>query len=176
MNEYSLKDYLKSELADHTSSFRETSYDKEHNEYLCKDTATPDVYDFDQYVAKRFGGQKLPASPDAIHLGKKQLYFVEFKNQLPSKIDNVAIQRKFKQGTEILQDMLVDFAPRDWRRVFCVVFKPSSRSIYFDSRHFEESKVRFNLDDLNAELGHFYDKVLTEDIGFYSRQFRQLAC
>ncbi|WP_232305145.1 hypothetical protein, partial [Castellaniella caeni] len=133
-------------------------------------------FNFRKVSTKKFGGQKLPASPDAIHLGKKQLYFVEFKNQFPSKIDNDAIRRKFKQGTKILQDMLVDFAPRDWQRLFCVAFKPNNRPTYFDSRHFEESKVRFNLDDLNAELGHFYDKVLTEDIDFYSRQFRQLKC
>ncbi|HGN1555831.1 TPA: hypothetical protein ACKRMY_006009 [Pseudomonas aeruginosa] len=176
MNKYNLKEFLQSELADHASSFKETSYDNENGEYLCKDTATPDVYDFDRYIEKQFHGQQLPASPDAIHLGKKQLYFVEFKNQRLSNIDNAGIGRKFTRGTEILQGMLSDFTPRDWQRTFCVVFKKDSRPVFFDSRHFEKSKVRFNLDGLNSELGNFYDKILTEDINFYSEQFRQLKC
>lgn len=176
MNKYNLKEFLQSELAGHASSLKGTSYDKENGEYLCKDTATSDVYDFDQYIATKFQGRQLPASPDAIHLGKKQLYFVEFKNQRLSKIDNAEIGRKFTRGTEILQDMLSDFTPRDWQRTFCVVFKKDSRPGFFDGRHFEKSKVRFNLDNLNAELGNFYDKILTEDIDFYSGQFRQLEC
>lgn len=175
MNKYNLKEYLYSELAEHVSSFKETSYDQENDEFLCKDTVTPNVYDFDKYVEKHFRRQQ-PASPDAIHLGKKRLYFVEFKNQRPSKIDNAEIRRKFTRGTQILQEMLREFTPRDWQRTFCVVFKTDTRPGLFDSRHFEKSRVRFNLDGLNADLGNFYDNILTEDINFYSVQFRQLAC
>lgn len=176
MNKYNLKEFLQYELADHVSSFKETSYDKENDEYLCKDAATPDVYDFDRYIEKKFRGQQRPASPDVIHLGTKQLYFVEFKNQRPSRIDNTEIGRKFTRGTQILQGMLRNFTPRDWQRTFCVVFKADPRPAFFDGRHFEKSRVRFNLDSLNDELGNFYDKILTEDIDFYSGQFKQLEC
>ena len=81
MNKYKLEDFLKDVLAKHQSTFKVTSYDIKNNHYLCSDTVTNPVFDFDSYVEANFEHRKLPASPDAIYIGDKKLYFVEFKNQ-----------------------------------------------------------------------------------------------
>jgi len=78
VNKHSIRDYLGCELSTHASTFKETSYDDENGEYLCQDESTDHVYNFDAYVRKTHDELVLPASPDAIHLGVKHIYFVEF--------------------------------------------------------------------------------------------------
>lgn len=72
MNKYSLQEHLQEELTPFTSTFKATSYDEEKDEYLCSDARTPHVYDFDAYV-KEHCHHPTPASPDAIHVGSKDL-------------------------------------------------------------------------------------------------------
>jgi len=175
MNKYSLKEHLAQELGLFVSTFRETSFDDANDEHLCSDEATAEVYDFDAYVRAQ-GADPIPASPDAIHVGNKDLYFVEFKNQRISDIDKAQMQRKFEAGTRILQDLLREFAARDCRYHFCVVMKNQPRSKYMDFRHIEQNVVRFGLDQLNQELGGFYDHVVTESLAFYSDKFKALQC
>lgn len=176
MNKYNLKEYLKGQLAPHPATLKSTSYDEENQEYLCSDSTTQNVYDFDAYVAANYPAGKLPASPDAIVIGNKQLYFVEFKNQLPANINTRQLQNKFRSGTEILKNMLEAFIPRDCTYSFCVVFKPLERPRYFDSRHVLQAQVRFELDALNQDCGSFYDQILTEDVDFFRQEFPGLQC
>lgn len=175
MNKYSLRQHLAQELGSHLSTFKKTSLDDANNVHLCSDEATVEVYDFDAYVRAR-GAYPIPASPDAIHAGSKDLYFVEFKNQRISDIDTAQMQRKFAAGTEILKELLEDFSPMDCRYHFCVVLKNQPRSRYMDSRHIEKNVVGFGLDKLNNELGGFYDHVVTESLDFYVDQFKELKC
>lgn len=176
MNKYNLKEYLQEQLAPHPATLKSTSYDNQNKEYLCQDETTEGVYDFDAYVEANHPRGRLPASPDAILIGHKQLYFVEFKNQQPSSIDTHQLQNKFRSGTEILQEMLAEFTARDCTYSFCVVFKTAARPRYFDSRHFQQTTARFDLDALNKECGSFYDQVLTEDVDFFKREFPRLQC
>jgi hypothetical protein len=175
MNKYSLRQHLAQELGPHVSTFKETSLDDANNVHLCSDETTAEVYDFDAYVRAR-GDDRIPASPDAIHAGHKDLYFVEFKNQRISDIDTAQMKRKFAAGTEILKELLKDFSPKDCRYHFCVVLKNQPRSRYMDFRHIEQNVVRFGLDELNNELGGFYDHVVTESLDFYMDQFKELQC
>jgi len=176
MNKFSLKEHLQAVLNSYASTFKETSYDEENKQHLCSDATTTNVYDFDAYIAASHDKSSLPASPDAIYLGQKHLYFVEFKNQLSRDIDKAQIQRKFCNGTKILKDMLEEFTPKDCCYHFCVVFKDTSKPRYFDSRHIENTAVRFGLQALNEQLGGFYDQVFTENLGFYVEKFTQLKC
>ncbi len=175
MNKYSLKQHLAQELGPHVSTFKETSLDDANNVQLCSDETTAEVYDFDAYVRAR-GDDPIPASPDAIHAGHKDLYFVEFKNQRISDIDTAQMKRKFAAGTEILKELLKDFSPKDCRYHFCVVLKNQPKSRYMDSSHIEQNVVRFGLDALNQELGDFYDHVVTESLDFYVEKFKELKC
>lgn len=175
MNKYSLRQHLAKELGPHLSTFKDTSFDEENNVHLCSDETTGEVYDFDAYVWAR-GENPIPASPDAIHAGSKDFYFVEFKNQRSSDIDKAQMQRKFVAGTEVLKELLQDFSAKDCRYHFCVVMKNQPRSRFMDFRHIERSVVRFGLDELNQELGGFYDHVVTESLDFYVKQFKTLQC
>lgn len=175
MNKYSLREYLAQELKPHLSTFKATSFDDANDTHLCSDEAVSEVYDFDAYVRAR-GADPIPASPDAIHTGIKDCYFVEFKNQRTAEIDKGQMQRKFEAGTEILKELLKDFSANDCKYHFCVVMKNQPRSRYMDFRHIEQNVVRFGLDELNQKLGRFYDHVVTESLDFYVRQFKALRC
>lgn len=175
MNKYSLKAHLQEALVPFASTFKATSYDKEKKQHLCSDSSTPNVYDFDAYVEKRCP-HPIPASPDAIHVGIKDLYFVEFKNQRAGDVDKEQMQRKFQAGTRILKNLLQEFNARDCQYHFCVVFKNQSKPRYMDFRHVEKSVVKFGLGELNRELGCFYDHVVTESLDFYIQEFKALKC
>ena len=175
MNKYSLRQHLAEELGPHLSTFKATSFDDANNVHLCSDETTGEVYDFDAYVRARCA-DPIPASPDAIYTGSKDLYFVEFKNQRSSDIDKTQMQRKFEAGTEILKELLKDFCARDCRYHFCVVMKNPPKARYMDFGHIERNVVRFGLDELNQNLGGFYDHVVTESFDFYIKQFKELQC
>lgn len=176
MNKYSIRDFLDCELSQHASSFKQTSYDETNDEYVCRDESTDHVYDFDAYVRTKHDASQLPASPDAIHVGSKHVYFVEFKNQRAGEIKKENIQKKLTAGTGILQNLLSEFYPRDCNYNFCVVFQSQKKPRFFDSRHIEQSVVHFELDALNAQFNHFYDQIFTEDVRFFAEQFKELRC
>jgi hypothetical protein len=61
------------------------------------------VFDFDCFV-KTLYPKKQPASYDALLVNEKnkRVYCIEFKNQKPSEIDKSNIQKKLKNGKDIL--------------------------------------------------------------------------
>lgn len=175
MNKYSLKDYLAQALKPHLSTFKATSFDDANNTHLCHDDATSDVYSFDAYVRTQ-SAHPMPASPDAIHIDNKNLYFVEFKNQRTADIDKTQMRRKFEHGTGILKKLLEDFTAKDCRYHFCVVLKNQPKPRFMDFGHIEQSAVKFGLMELNARLGGFYDKVYIEPLDFYVKEHKTLRC
>lgn len=175
MNKYSIRDHLAQELGKFLSTFKATSFDDANNEYLCSDEVTGEVYNFDDYVRDK-KIYPIPASPDAIYTGNKDIYFVEFKNQRASDICTQQMQRKFESGTEILKSLLENFTARDCRYHFCVVMKNQAKPPFMDYRHIEKSVVKFGLEELNAQMGGFYDNVVTENLDFYTQKFKDLRC
>lgn len=175
MNKYSLKAHLQSELEPFASTLKETSCDETNQEHLCQDEGTPNVYDFDAYVKARFP-DPTPASPDAIHIGKKDFYFVEFKNQQATDVDKAQMQRKFQAGTDILKNLLQDFGAKDCQYHFCVVLKNQSRPRFMDARHIQSNVVKYGLVELNQKHGGFYDRIVTESLDFYVEHFKSLRC
>lgn len=175
MNRYRLDEFLKSEFAPYQSTFKDTSYDSINNVHLCTDETVANVYDFDAYVAAKFGGEVTPASPDAIFLGPKDLYFIEFKNQRWKDVNRSQLERKFIGGTRILKELLADFQPRDIKRFLCVVHKPDPSERAY-RRGVDSACLRFAFDGLNANLGGFYDEVFVRSVEFYRQQFCELNC
>lgn len=176
MNDYSLVGFLHQELAGCQSSLKETSYDDRNKEYLCMDKTLSDVYDFDRYIDKITDRKvKKPASPDAIYIGDKKLYFIEFKNQFRGSINTKKIKEKFNRGTQVLIELLQDFKPRDCKYIFCVVFK-AEQSRHQYQKYLSSRVVHFELEQLNEELSGFYDKVITQDVNYYINSFKELAC
>ena len=176
MNKYNLKEFLETKLKKYISTFKATSYDDSNDRYLCSDETTINVYDFDSYIKDNYDKSKLPSSPDAIYLGNKKLYFVEFKYQKVSNIDSKEIKSKFKKGTKILNNMLKNFIPRDNVFIFCVVYENQKRSKFFNSRYIEANSIKFGLEELNKEFDNFYDEIITQDVDFYKSNFINLAC
>ena len=175
MNKYNLKEHLQKALAPFSSTFKATSFDDTNEEHLCSDEETAQVYDFDAYVRNR-DQNPIPASPDAIYVGSKDLYFVEFKNQRAGDVNKEQMQRKFEAGTKILKDLLQEFSAKDCRYHFCVVMKTQPKPPLMDFRHFERNVVRFGLQELNQQLGCFYDSVVTQGLDFYVKEFKELNC
>lgn len=176
MNDYSLTGFLGEELSGCASTLRDTSFDKENKEHLCEDVSLPYVYDFDEYIRVKFPrSATTPASPDAIYLGDKKLYFIEFKNQKKSAVDTAQLKEKFRQGTVILKDMLSEFKPRDNQFVFCVVFKPQNYQRAYQG-YIESRQVHFGLKELNEQLGGFYDELVTQNVNYYKNRFATLSC
>lgn len=175
MNKYNIKEFLHKTLKDHLSSLHKTSFDSDNQEHLCNDKITANVYDFDDYIANKSNGIKLPASPDAILVGDKKLYFIEFKNQIPAKIDKENMRNKFKAGTAILKGLLKDFMPRDVRFIFCIVHKIEHKR-FFNSSHIEALPARFGLEEENKKLGEFYSEIIGDNIDYYKNRFKQLKC
>lgn len=174
MNKYAIQDYLREKLSEYSSTLKNTSLDTAKNAYLCSDVRTSNVYDFDKYVREN-NPNPLPASPDAILLGNKKLYFIEFKNSEPSQIDKQQLKRKFEHGTRMLKQLLDGFVPRDVEHIFCVVYKRTPTA-YFNPAHIESNVVKFGLKEKNEELDTFYDQVIIEDVDFYKRNFSELSC
>ena len=175
MNKYSIKDFLHAKLERHKSTLQKTSFDDAKNIYLCSDKSMAHVYNFDSYIEENFDMTQLPASPDAILVGEKKIYFIEFKNQSPSDINKKNIKDKFDRGTKILKDLLKDFKPQDIEYIFCVVHK-NQPSRYFNSAHIESMIPKFGLEEKNADFDSFYAKIIVEDIDYYKRNFKQLQC
>jgi hypothetical protein len=140
MNKYSLKAHLQQKLSPFVSTFKATSFDDANQEYLCRDKTSPDVYDFDAYVRKSHH-HPTPASPDAIYIGRKDVYFVEFKNEYAADVDAQQMRRKFQTGTIILQNLLHGFGAKDCRYHFCVVLKNQPRPRWMDFRHVENNRL-----------------------------------
>ena len=175
MNRYNLQNHLEEELALFRSNLKATSFDDSNREHLCNDESLPDVYDFDEYVQAHHP-HPTPASPDAIHIGKKNFYFIEFKNQAVGDVDKEQMKRKFYDGTNILKDLLQDFSPRDNEYSFCVVLKKQPPPRFMNARHIEDTSLSFKIKEWNQELANFYDHIVVESVDFYARKFKSLRC
>lgn len=176
MNKYCIDEFLSEKLSAYRTTLKSSSYDDNNDVYMCSNVALDNVYNFDKYIYYNYDKSCLPASPDAIYVGKKKVYFIEFKNQYVSDINSSNIKAKFKNGTIILkEELLKDFSPRDIEYVFCVVHKDPKYQ-YFDPSHIEGNIIKFGLDEVNGELGGFYSKIITEPLSFYKEEFSEISC
>ena len=188
MNKENWADYLESVLEDCKcrSTFKETSKDDANSHYLCNDDdKTKKVYDFDRYVKKQYPKLNRPASPDAIYLGNKKLYFVEFKNQSENTFDKdkekEKIRKKFESGTKILQELLQNYSSTDCKKYFCLVVNINKN---IKNQGYKNVALRQNttlsvesyLNELNKTSGNFYDSVYANDVDFYKKEFIDLSC
>jgi hypothetical protein len=176
MSSVNIKSYLQQIFSSYTQTLNNTSYDKMNNVYLCADKTLQPVYNFDEYVKDNNGNNSLPASPDAIYLGKNKFYFIEFKNSPIGNIKSDNIKNKFNSGTKILKRILKDYLPQnDFKFIFCVVYKPI-KTKYFNYNHIESNIVRFGLPEENKINDNFYNEIITENVIFYKNNFKILTC
>jgi len=163
---YALKSNTK--YSECIESLKETSKDKENDEYLCQ--STMDVYDFDCMVKKLYP-KKQPSSYDSLIVdeNRKIVYCIEFKNQIPSQINNANIKKKLTNGKDVLDSICKNenVQRRDYKFIYCVVHKPAHNR-YGNPLVDRETKF-----ELKAYKGSHFDKIVTNDINFFKNEFRK---
>lgn len=156
------------QYTDCTESLKETSKDKEHNEYLCQ--SSMEVYDFDCIVKKLYPS-KQPSSYDSLIIDedKKMVYYIEFKNQIPSQINNANIKKKLTNGKDVLDNICSNdnVQKKDYQFIYCVVHK-AVQNRYGNPLVDRETKF-----ELKAYKGSHFDKIVTNDINFFKNEFRK---
>ena len=149
-------------------SLKETSFDKEHNQYLCESSL--EVYDFDCIVKKLYP-QKQPSSYDTLMIdeSRKIVYCIEFKNQLPSAINNANIKKKLTNGKEILDNICSNgkVQKKDYKFIYCVVHKPAVTRY---NNPIRDREIKF---EIKAYKGACFDEIITNDINFFKNEFKK---
>lgn len=176
INKMTIDNFIKTILSDYKSTLKETSLDDRGGQvsnYLCQDITT-EVFNFDKYVQNEIG-HPFRASPDAIYVESNKIYFVEFKNQPLKNIKGENIKNKFNCGTQILKDLLKDFLPSEVEFYFCIVYKAPQYNL-FNSSHIISNVAKFGLEKENQNNGNFYSKIITQNVDFYKKVFKQLKC
>jgi len=149
-------------------SLKETSFDEKNKVYLCQSDMK--VFDFD-CIVKTLYPKKQPASYDALIVNQKDklVYCVEFKNQKSSEIDKTNIQKKLKNGKDILTNICKqnNVSPNLYRFIYCVVFKADKRGY---RNGIKNSTIRFYLEQYKNQ---YFDEIMTNDIVFFTREFKK---
>jgi hypothetical protein len=166
---------IKKEYSAYCSTLKETSFDKENNLFLCKDT-TQIVYDFDAIV-KALYPKKQPSSYDALLINNQKVFCIEFKNQKPSKIDNKEIEEKLSNAQDILKSIFQshNIPIKNYQFIFIVAYK-NTHSQW--RRGIEKAAIQFNLEQYK---GQFFNDIFTNDIDFFTNEYKkyfqkQLIC
>ena len=160
--------YVLKSYAECLNSLKETSRDSEHHEYLCQSDMS--VYDFDCIVKKLYP-QKQPSSYDSLIVdeSRKVVYCIEFKNQIPSAINNQNIVKKLTNGKDILDNICHkgNVQKNDYEFIYCVVHKAratryknpiSNREIKFELKQYKDT---------------YFDNIVTNDIEFFKNEFNK---
>jgi len=149
-------------------SLKETSKDSENNEYLCQ--SSMEVYDFD-CVVKKLYPQKQPSSYDSLIVdeNRKIVYCIEFKNQIPSQINNANIKKKLTNGREVLDNICSteNVQKKDYQFIYCVVHKPAHNRY---GNPLVDREIKF---ELKSYKDTYFDKIVTNDINFFKNEFRK---
>jgi hypothetical protein len=163
---YALK--TKADYSECKESLKETSFEKENHQYLCQ--SSMEVYDFDCIVKKLYP-KKQPSSYDSLIVDEKRkiVYCIEFKNQIPSAVNNANIKKKLTNGKEILDNICIkeNVRKKDYQFIYCVVHKPAHNR-YGNPLVDRETKF-----ELKAYKGSHFDEIVTNDINFFKNEFRK---
>jgi hypothetical protein len=100
---------------------------------------------------------------------RKIVYCIEFKNQIPSAINNANIKKKLTNGKEVLDNICTNenVQKKDYKFIYCVVHKPAQNR-YGNPLVDRETKF-----ELKAYKGSHFDKIVTNDINFFKNEFRK---
>ena len=158
----------KTDYSECKKSLKETSKDSENSEYLCQ--SSMEVYDFDCIVKKLYP-QKQPSSYDSLIVdeNRKIVYCIEFKNQIPSQINNANIKKKLTNGKEVLDNICSteNVQKKDYKFIYCVVHKPAHNRY---GNPLVDREIKF---ELKSYKDTYFDTIVTNDINFFKNEFRK---
>lgn len=150
-------------------TLKQTSYDSENRVYLCQSQLS--VIDLDALTRELYPNTQ-PASFDALLIEEdtKKIFCIEFKNQTTSSISSQQIQKKAADSLATLSMFCsannVNFS--EYRIIACVVYKADNSSYTY--RRFKENIVHFGLE---AYQGGGFEKIITNGIDFFTREFQK---
>lgn len=164
---------IRTSFSDVFDSLKNTSHDSDNNIYLCHSGMS--VVDMDA-LTRALHPQVQPASFDALLIEEesKKVFCIEFKNQTTAAISSQQIQKKAADSLATLSGFCsannVNLA--EYSLIACVVYKADNSSYTY--RRFKENIVHFGLE---AYQGKGFDKVITNGIDFFTREFqKKYAC
>lgn len=153
------------------STFKNTSYDNENDEYLCMNEDY-EVIDFDKLIEYMYPNSNLrPKTFDAIYIEDNKIYLIEFKNE--KKPDKKEIEGKLVAGKKELDKIFssLNIARSKYKFVFCLVYnkyKPKHE------RYKQGLYKSITFEFLNRhKKNSFIDEVFTEDVDFFTTQFKK---
>ena len=115
---------FKQKFSNSFDTLKNTSYDKENNVYLCN--SSMDVIDFDD-VTKKLYPKKQPSSYDSIIIEEndKKVFYIEFKNQNKSDVENKKLHNKVKCSDATILDICISnhIKKDNYDYVLCVVLQ-----------------------------------------------------
>jgi hypothetical protein len=167
---------LKQNYQAYISTFKETSLDNYHkdkpNEYLCNDEAH-EVYNFDKIIAHRYPNPNdyRPQAFDALYIDKTNVYCIEFKNQI--NLTNSEVVGKLVDGKKELDKILgeINVNKKVYKFIYCVVHKNRKTRPFAQYKYGIEKNVpRFSLAQYEGDI---IDGIFTEDVNFFSKQFKK---
>ncbi|CAM3544206.1 hypothetical protein HEGA106846_03755 [Helicobacter ganmani] len=145
---------LKSFFDSYGVTLKETSYDKENENFLCQ--SQEKVISFDKYMQSK--REKYKKSFDALYFKNDTIYCVEFKNQKHSEISSQEIKNKYIDGLSELDKVFKskNLKTSDYKFYLYVVFKnPSNDGAMTQYRkRFKEEEI-----DLGLRAKDFLEKL-----------------
>lgn len=171
---------IKQKLKDYTDTLKNISYDKNNDKYMCNSEI--EVFNFDSYKEKT-KTYKNKKSFDGLYLNlnDNEVYCLEFKNQETCNINNKDIQGKYKDGIEILVDLLRNnnINIKEYKFYFFVIFSNSSEKFIQYRRMSLKNETFFGLEGERIELGETIDihkKIIirTHSVGWFSKKFKKI--
>ncbi len=165
-----LEDVLKTKYKNCFTTLKSTSYDKEHDLYMCK--SYKKVIDFDRLTREIFPINH-PSSYDALWSNEdlEQIYGVEFKNQDKSGVKNKKIQKKAKDSKITLEIIANkhEIVLQNYKLIYCVVYKSNPNKKEYQTR-FDTNGIHFELKQFK---GLYFDEVITNNIDYFTELFVQ---
>ena len=162
-----LKYVLDTKFEKYLETFKNTSYDKENNEYICEDESRL-VYDFDKIKEDKY--IKHPSSFDVLLIQDEKVFCVEFKNMKYSQVNNKNVTKKLLCGKEILEDILKEnnVAKKDYKFFYCVAYSTKADRW---KRGVLKNEIQFGLEAYKPEI---FDDIFTNDVEFFKNEYKKI--
>ncbi|OQX76976.1 MAG: hypothetical protein B6D54_02880 [Epsilonproteobacteria bacterium 4484_65] len=163
------------------STFKETSFDSDNDQYLCTDQSC-EVINFDKIVERNYPDSNIrPKSFDALYVYGNIVFCVEFKNQKPSQIINQDICKKLVDGKSELDTLLqtLNIQVNDYSFVYCVAYKKCQEPRDRYKCGIEKGKVLFGLEQYKHQ--GLVKEIFTDNVDFFTKEFnkqfqKELSC
>lgn len=160
---------VKSTYPNSFDTLKNTSYDKENKVHMCQ--SDMEVIDFDKLTLELYP-KKQPASYDTLIVQEdiKDIFCIEFKNQKTTDINNTQLHKKVKDSDTTLKKLCNEnhIKKDDYSYKLCVVYKEDTTKPKY--RRFKENIIHFGLETYE---GKYFDKVITNDINFFAKEFKK---